>query len=149
MMFHYLMLHFLIDYYFDNLPIVDIPNSKHAMNSGQNIFVPNVTAFFKLPPNSGHLPIRDKARRYLLFSQFTVFDVALFNAEYSSLQCYAIYCPTTWVDVGLHSVRLFYYRTTVWSCTLFVLRHLILHYFNVALYYVPVSWHWIIWCWII
>ena len=148
-MFHYLMLHFLIDYYFDNLPIVDIPNSKHAMNSGQNIFVPNVTAFFKLPPNSGHLPIRDKARRYLLFSRFTVFDVALFNAEYSSLQCYTIYCPTTWVDVGLHSVRLFYYRTTIWCCTLFVLRHLILHYFNVALYYVPVSWHWIIWCWII
>ena len=38
------------------------PNSGHALNSGQNV-VPNVTIFFKLPPNSGHLSITDKFLR--------------------------------------------------------------------------------------
>ena len=53
----------------------DILNSEHALNSMTKQLVPNVTVFFKLPHNSGHLSIADKflkTRRCSLFRAFTV-----------------------------------------------------------------------------
>ena len=62
-----------------NFPIANIPNSAHAMNSGEKI--PYVTIFLKLPPNSGHFSRAEKflktdaqIRRCPLFRSFTVFD---------------------------------------------------------------------------
>ena len=59
-----------------NHPTADISNSGHTINSGQNILVPNVTIFLKLPPKSGHLSVTDKffkTRWCPLFRGFTVF----------------------------------------------------------------------------
>ena len=38
-----------------SLPIADIANSGHALNSRQNVLVPNVTIFFKLLLNNGQI----------------------------------------------------------------------------------------------
>ena len=53
-------------------------------NSGYPKLVPNVTVFFKLPPNSRHLSITDKflkTRRCPLFRGFTVFALSTIEIQ--------------------------------------------------------------------
>ena len=66
-----------------SLPIADIPNSGHFLNSRQNV-QSNVTVYVKLLSSSGHLSITDKVfktRKYPLFRGFTVFTKFSFREE--------------------------------------------------------------------
>ena len=84
------------------LPIADILNSGHVLSSRQYVLVPNLTIFFKLPPNSGHHSTMDKffktrgcplSRTFTVLSSLcsyiisvssisSVFEIGLFPAKY-------------------------------------------------------------------
>ena len=61
------------------------PKQRTCLEKRTKILVPNVTIFFKLPPNSGHLSITDKffkTSRCPVFRGFTVICVVSFCPQY-------------------------------------------------------------------
>ena len=90
-----------------NLPIAVMQNRGHAMNSGQNVAISNVTIFLKLPPNSRHLSITEnlfKTRTCLVFRGFTVLQrthVSFYKLNFKMIMK-IIYFLKRWVHCYIH-----------------------------------------------